>query len=432
MNTVSDMGPGGPNQVAPWESYLATSLLFLAVLFALLPPGFSWADAEDSSTFVGGSIGFQLQWGSIFAISVLLVVRHPAYLVWCLKNSNPFLLALFVYCLASTAWSPYGMVTLKKAVQIGGLILFSIAIQLDRKPWTHSVGVVLAALTGIELASVFVALVNPSFGIDAAFGYAWRGVVSGKNTLGAIGALSLLLWISLWRVEGVAKPVFWSGVGLSVVCVVMSTSSTSLTMAAVGLFIFWVFHKQHIGSPLWLQRLLVVMALVVLASLHLFFIAEGRLPEIHEILGPFAGLFGKSADLTGRADVWGPLYIEIAKHWVFGIGYGAFWLGPGSPSQPILDTLPWMPLQAHNGYLDLLNELGAVGCVLFAGLVLSQAQALSRLTRIDRRAAAVFSAVFATILISNLSESALFRGVVFNFLLMILSSTRITSMVGQR
>jgi O-antigen ligase len=117
---------------------------------------------------------------------------------------------------------------------------------------------------------------------------------------------------------------------------------------------------------------------------------------------------------------------------VFGIGYGAFWLGPGSPSQPILDALPWMPLQAHNGYLDLLNELGAVGCVLFAGLVLSQAQALSRLTRIDRRAAAVFSAVFATILISNLSESALFRGVVFNFLLMILSSTRITSMVGQR
>ena len=101
-----DLGASGPQQVAPWESYLAGSLLFFAVLFALLPPGFSWTDAEDSSTFVGGSIGFQLQWGSIFAGSVLLLMRHPAYFVSSLKSANLFLLALLAYCLVSTAWSP--------------------------------------------------------------------------------------------------------------------------------------------------------------------------------------------------------------------------------------------------------------------------------------------------------------------------------------
>ena len=287
-------------------------------------------------------------------------------------------------------------------------------------------------MTGIELASAFVALANPSFGIDADFGYAWRGVVSGKNALGAIGALSLLLWVSLWRIDGVSKSVFWSGVGLSLICVLMSTSSTSLTMALVGLFVFWVFHKQHIQSPLWLQRLLVVFALVLLAGMHLFFVFEGRLPEPSEILGPFANLFGKSADLTGRADIWGPLYRETEKHWLFGIGYGAFWLGPGSPSQPILDELPWIPLQAHNGYLDLLNELGAVGGALFTGFVVTHAFNLSRVVRIDRRAAAVFTAIFATILLSNLSESSLFRGVVFNFLLLIVCSMRIDTMAGQR
>ncbi len=427
-----DLGASGPQQVAPWESYLAGSLLFFAVLFALLPPGFSWTDAEDSSTFVGGSIGFQLQWGSIFAGSVLLLMRHPAYFVSSLKSANLFLLALLAYCLVSTAWSPYGLVTLKKTVQVSGMILFSIAIQLGQKPWTHTVKLILAAMTGIELASAFVALANPSFGIDADFGYAWRGVVSGKNALGAIGALSLLLWVSLWRIDGVSKSVFWSGVGLSLICVLMSTSSTSLTMALVGLFVFWVFHKQHIQSPLWLQRLLVVFALVLLAGMHLFFVFEGRLPEPSEILGPFANLFGKSADLTGRADIWGPLYRETEKHWLFGIGYGAFWLGPGSPSQPILDELPWIPLQAHNGYLDLLNELGAVGGALFTGFVVTHAFNLSRVVRIDRRAAAVFTAIFATILLSNLSESSLFRGVVFNFLLLIVCSMRIDTMAGQR
>ena len=432
MNTALEPRPGPLQQVEPWESFLAGTLLFLAVLFALLPAGFSWTDAEDSSTFVSGSIGYQLQWGSIFGLSALLLVRHPDYFLECLKVENPFLLALCIYCIASTLWSPYAVVTLKKAVQVIGLISLSMAIQLDGKPWTHSVKLILAALTGIELASAFVALVIPSFGIDAEFGYAWRGVVSGKNTLGAIGALSLLLWMPLWRDAGVPKVVFWTGVVLSVVCVVMSTSSTSLTMALAGLFVFWVFSKQHIQSPLWLQRLLVVAGLILLSGLHLFFIVEARLPAFSEILGPFANLFGKSADLTGRADVWAPLYIEIARHWLFGIGYGAFWLGPGSPSQPILDALPWIPTQAHNGYLDLLNELGAIGFILFTGFVCSHGLSLAKLIRIDRRAASVFAAVFVTILVSNFSESALFRGVVFNFFLLVMCSTRVRTLVSRR
>lgn len=162
-------------------------------------------------------------------------------------------------------------------------------------------------MTGIELASAVVALVNPSFGIDAAFGYAWRGVVSRKNTLGAIGAMSLLLWMPLLARCWGAKVCFLAGVTLSVVCVRMSTSSTSLTMALVGLFIYWVLNKQHIQSPLWLQRLLVLAGLIMLSGLHLFFIAEARLPALSEILGPFANLFGKSGDLTGRRRLGPPL-----------------------------------------------------------------------------------------------------------------------------
>ncbi len=426
LETVS----GRPTEVALWESYLAGWLLFSAVMFALLPSGFSWTNSEDSSTYVTGSIGYQLQWGSIFAVSAWLVTRHLGYLLQSLKTANPFLLTLFIYCTVSVVWSPYEIITLKKAIQVGGLIVFSIAIQIDGKPWTHSVKVILAALTTIELASAFVAIFIPSFGIDAYFGYAWRGVVSGKNTLGAIGALSLLLWLSLWHVESLSKSVWWGGIGLSVLCVVMSTSSTSLVLAVVGAFIFWLLHRQHIGSPLWLQRLLVVSGLILLAIVHLFFIFEGRLPEQRELLGPFASLFGKSADLTGRGDIWAPVFIEIKKHWLLGIGYGAFWLGPGSPSQPVLDTLEWIPLQAHNGYLDVLNELGAIGGLLFVGLLVFEARNLSRLIRVDRQASAVYCAILATILISNFSESSLFRGVSFNFLLMILSSIRISTMVN--
>ena len=169
----------------------------------------------------------------------------------------------------------------------------------------------------------------------------------------------------------------------------------------------------------------------ILLLLHGYYIHEGVLPGRADILAPIAGLFGKTSDLTGRSDIWEPLIIEIQKHWFLGIGYGAFWLGPGSPSQPILDSLIWIPLQGHNGYLDLLNELGAVGCLLFVGWLIAYVRDLLRLAEIDRQAGALFGAVLVTFLFSNLTESSMFRGVNFSFLLMILSCVSVTTALNQ-
>jgi O-antigen ligase len=280
--------------------------------------------------------------------------------------------------------------------------------------------VIQATLLAIEVASAIAALGFPSLGIDAYFGYAWRGILSGKNTLGGTAALSLILWAALWRVPSISRSLCWWGAGLSLLCVGMSKSSTAITTAALGLMIFWLLRRQHIGSPLWLLRTGVVIGIVVLGLLHMFYIAEGRFPERTEILEPFANLFGKSADLTGRSDIWEPLAIEIEKHWLFGVGYGGFWLGPGSASQPILDRLPWIPYQAHNGYLDILNELGALGMTLFIGLLLAHVRDLFNMMRFDRTGAALFASMQTTLLASNLTESSIFRGVTFQFWLFVL------------
>jgi O-antigen ligase len=379
----------------------------------------------------GGSLGYQLQWASVFLISGFVIWRNSA-LAWSnFRAINPFIIAMLIYCAMGMLWSPAFIVTLKRTIQFAGLIAFSLAVLSERRPWTHFVYVIAMALTSIELASAFVAIFNPSFGIDAYFGYAWRGVVSGKNTLGGIGALATLVWMALGHAKGIRRPLYWAGLLLSLLTVVMSKSSTSLTITVLGLLSFWLLQRQHIGSPLWLQRILIVVALILLVLLHLFFIQESRLPDRSEILQPFADLFGKSADLTGRADVWAPLYIEIEKHWLFGVGYGAFWLGPGSASQPILDTLPWIPFQGHNGYLDVLNELGAVGASLFLFVVLFHVQCLFRLMKSDRNAAALFSALLVIFLFSNLTESTAFRGVVFEFILFLFSCISVNSILNQ-
>jgi len=415
------------NDVPQWEARLISWLTVAVTVLGLLPAGLYLEDFEDISRVSQGSIWFQVQWGGVFALSIFVVLRHRALALLNLRSMNPFILTMLLYCAASTIWSPFEFVTIKKVIQFAGLIILSLAIQTDRKSWTHFIWMMVATMTAIEFASALVAITIPSFGIDAEFGYAWRGIVTGKNQLGGLSAVAALLWIALWRVRHIPKLVFWSGFGLSLMCVVMSRSSTSFIVLALGGGAYWLLHKQHIKSSLWLSQIIVGAGMILVGLLHAYFILEGHLPGLEEIAAPVAGIFGKGADLTGRAFIWEMLSVEIAKHGLLGIGYGAFWLGPGSASQPILDVMQWLPSQAHNGYLDTLNELGTVGIFLFLGLLLSHVASLARLLQVDRPAAALFGSILVIILFSNLSETSIFRGVSFFFLLMILSSVSVTS-----
>ena len=414
-----------------FEKKLISSLLFMTVLSALLPSGFTWINYDESISSVEGTVGFKIQWGLIIGISFLIVLKNRYYVLSRIIYSTTGLLLICIYCGLSAIWSPVESATLKKTVQFFGLILFSYAIQCDARPWNYHVKIILAALTCIEISSFFVAIFIPSIGIDDYFGYAWRGIVAGKNGLGAIAALSTLLWLALGNKEYVNKKLYWAGILLSLLCVVMSKSSTGILMTLMGCVIFFILNKKYIGSPLGLQRIVIAISMFVLTLLHWHFIQEGEFPDRTDIVTPIAQIFGKTSDLTGRSDIWEPLMIEIQKHWLLGVGYGAFWLGPGSPSQPILDSLTWIPLQGHNGYLDLLNELGIVGCIIFTGWVIYYVRDLFRLGRIDRQASALYGSILAVLLFSNLTESSIFRGVNFSFLLMILSGVSVTTTLIQ-
>jgi O-antigen ligase len=109
------------------------------------------------------------------------------------------------------------------------------------------------------------------------------------------------------------------------------------------------------------------------------------------------------------------------------VGYGAFWLGPGSASQAIIDQLPWIPYQSHNGYLDILNELGVVGMALFIGMLVVHIWQLFKLVPINRQESAFHGTLLVIICFSNFSESTLFRGVNYPHILLMFSSISVSS-----
>jgi len=272
-----------------------------------------------------------------------------------------------------------------------------------------------------------VALMLPGIGVDYELGGAWRGVLSQKNTLGAISGLCVVLWIKESLGTALPRSICYFGILFSAFMLVMAKSSTAILVATLGTALYLLIRRRYLSGQFDGRRAVLALAAIILLGLQAFYIFHSRLPDWAELFAPFGAVFNKSTDLTGRTDIWRLVLLEIQRHPAFGIGYGAFWLGEGSPSQSIINALHWIPLQSHNGYLDILNELGVTGLVIMASVFAYHIRNLIKLTAIDREEAAIHWAMLILILISNLSESEVFRGVLFQNIFFIYSSTAISA-----
>ena len=410
-----------------FDQMMVRLLIVLSMSFSLLPPGFNWGNTDPQGNYAEGSLLFQMEFGSVFLIGAWLAWRNRQWSLRHVRNLNPFLILIILYCLCSILWSPYPVVTLKRSVQLIGLTLVGIAIAPPIGGKQQLIRTMLGVMMTMMAFSFVVALLLPGIGVDYELGGAWRGVLSQKNTLGAISGLCVVLWIKESLGTSLPRSICYVGMLFSTFMLVMAKSSTAILVATLGSALYLLIRRRYLSGQFDGRRLVLALAVIILIGLQLFYIFHSRLPDWDELFAPFGAIFNKSTDLTGRTDIWRLVLLEIQRHPTFGIGYGAFWLGEGSPSQNIINVLHWTPLQAHNGYLDILNELGLTGLVIMVCVFAFHVRNLIKLTRIDREEAAIHWAMLILILISNLSESEVFRGVLFQNIFFIYSSTAISA-----
>ena len=396
------------------EAWLLRLIVILFVVFALLPYGISWDYTGTSSLTMEGSLAVKLEWGSLFAVSGFLLYQYPALAIRNLKALNPFLILILLWCLGSFIWSPMPGVTFKRAIQLYGFVAIGLALQISDHPVRLIVSSMLYTLMVMLAASFVMGIVNPTIGIDYELGGAWRGILSQKNELGQVAAMSILLWQVLACISKVNVRIMAVSLIFAFLMLVLSKSSTSMIVTITTSSIFHLLRKPRIDSEYAVTRVLLSLLCLILVALFVFFMQESRLPTSAEVTAPIAGLFGKASDLTGRTDIWELVWLEIRRHWAMGLGYGAFWLGPDSLSQYVIDALHWIPLQSHNGYLDILNEQGLVGLTLTVLVILYHAYSLLLMRRTDQTQAAFWTAMLLVIVVTNFTESSLFRG--FGFL----------------
>ncbi len=437
MNTaVDNYGPGAGDAAhsgiaGPRERWLIRALVAASFIFCFLPSNFRWSIDDLDYDFSQGSIFTQIEFGSIFLAGAWLAWRHPQWTILRLRRSNLFLLGFVLFALGSAAWSGYPVVTLKRGSQLAGFFLVGLAIAPPVGGSRQVLEVLMGTLTLLLVISLFVVVLNPRVGIDTQLGNAWRGLFLQKNTTGQAAAICALLWLrECIDPRRLPRSVCAGALLFSLGMLVMAKSSTSLLVFCIGAALYLGMRRQYLTlrQPGWVLGLAALAAIAL--AVHVFHLVTGRLPTWDDIAGNIGALFGKSSDLTGRTDIWQMVLTEAQRHPVLGTGYGGFWLGEGGPSQYIADYLYWTPLQSHNGYLDVVNELGLVGLGLALCVFARHAVLLGRLLQIDREEGAMHCVFFVLLLIANTTESELFRGALFYNILFFYSAGSVSSQVA--
>jgi exopolysaccharide production protein ExoQ len=194
-----------------------------------------------------------------------------------------------------------------------------------------------------------------------------------------------------------------------------SESKTAIVLAlACPLLAIGLYGLQRLSRI----PLLVLMALGAATSAALFVIAAQSLDlRGGDIL---LLLFGDD-NFTGRTHVWSFAWSHIADQPLLGHGFRGFWgIGPESPKLRAEIEFIRITGSAHNGFVDNLLDLGAVGLAVCLAYILSIFQAIQRLTVRPGGVTVFYLTVVFFVIGRNMMESVILWSTFFDNLLFVL------------
>jgi O-antigen ligase len=255
----------------------------------------------------------------------------------------------------------------------------------------------------------------------------WTGVTDQKNELGRLCMVSIffLLWTFYKRrrerVAPSASYYKWSDlfvIAIAVYLIKGADSATSIATLAVGIAIFFglqLIRKLRLKVPQ--AGLLAVVILLAAYGVSVPFLGGTNVTG-------FTSMLGRDSTLTGRTEVWAAVLPAMKRQPMFGYGFGSFW----TDARRELYDIP----TAHNGYLDILLELGAVGLALFIAWLLSCTRQLHRALVLDYEWASFGICLLVMGLIYNATESALNSFAEYITAVVVLASMVVPAKFGSR
>ena len=196
----------------------------------------------------------------------------------------------------------------------------------------------------------------------------WRGLWYEKNQMGLVMVVGAVSSAAVLAADHLAqngrKPwVPLMAFGLTTLLVMATQSKTSLLcwLLGVGMIGFWWLLKQG-GAAI---TIVAVWFAVLTSSLAAWFWNTDSAAILQAL--------GKDPSLTGRTLIWEALMRRVAERPMTGYGFSAFWGVDSIPAREIRLETQWPVPSAHNGWIDLLVQLGWPGAIFVGAIMLVSA-----------------------------------------------------------
>lgn len=403
------------------------ALVWALVIMMTVPEGFDYASLNTAYAPTSGSKISRLLWMALLSLSILIILWRAGIAWLVVRTLNPFLLILVGLAVASIIWSIEPVLSLRRIVRMLTFVLVAIAFVVMAWHARRYQNVLRPILTILLAGSIVFGLLFPTLAIHQETSPelldAWRGLANHKNGLGAMACIALIFWFHAWFTREVRTAPALFGIGIASTCLFLSRSSTALATTVLVLLFLLVSLRSPRGFRPYMPY---VTALFLLAVVLYGLVILNILPGQGLLLSPIMTLTGKDASFTGRTDIWAIITEHIRANPFFGSGYGAYWAGPfaESPSFEFIRRMgQFYPGSAHNGYLEILNDLGWAGLLSLIGYMIAYVVQSLRLLQINRNQAALYLALLVQQAITNLSETHWFSVLSIDFVIMALATT---------
>jgi exopolysaccharide production protein ExoQ len=306
----------------------------------------------STNDILKGNIITEIIATGIYIIVIGMLVTRWKYAIRISAN-NIFIWFVIFWVFASFLWSGESDLTLRRSAALLGTTIIGLymASFYSYEQFTRIVG---WSFLISSFLSLMVIILFPSQGImlDP---YGWKGIYSHKNSLGMISLCGVIIFPSL--LSNKTKNIQWIvGFILSCITLIGSKSTTSIIVSAFAIFIWYIlFAYINKLKPIYF---FLIFSLMIIIVFGIWLYLTNNIEFVFNI-------FGKDSTFTGRTYIWDAVLQFIRQSPWLGYGYGAVWTGQDyGIGSDIASAINYYAVGAHNGYLELLLEIGIIGTTL--------------------------------------------------------------------
>lgn len=379
----------GPRPFLIPAAYILFVLLTLMVVAPIITSG-----GQNTGS---GNVFRQVTYAILFAATLWTV---GVFQQWRKLLIVPMTLMLAVgWCWLSLTWAIDPMISFRRLL-LTTMIIWTIFLVVDDCGYDRTIKVLMIFLAALLVANYVAIAVSPSAvhsladSMDKGLVGDWRGLLPQKNFTGAICAMTILIFTfggqRMW-------PALRLGIIVATAYYLFRTQSkTSMGMLVTALLSGAIALRFKPKYRIALIPILLVGSIFAMLS---------SIKWWDEMLGPFQ----RKDALTGRAEIWPYLFNYAKDHPFTGSGYGSFWnIGENSPVYQY--TKNWVSElgNGHNGYIDLLVQVGLPGLILaVVATIIAPAARLLSSSVVGRSQLALLVAMLVFCAGHNMTESSL-------------------------